>query len=175
MDIDTQAVNVTKLSLLLKVLEGEHRDALEAQQKLFRERALPDLDDNIKCGNSLIGPDIYDDHELNLNSDDIHQINPFDWKSEFSEIMNNGGFDAVIGNPPYVKLHNINKLFLHYFFKNYQTAEKKCDVYAFFVERVLHNLLKEKGLLGYIISDTWLNLDSFNNLRQIVSKKNKNL
>ncbi len=54
-DIDSQAVNVTKLSLLLKVLEGENRDALEAQQKLFKERALPDLGDNIKCGNSLIG------------------------------------------------------------------------------------------------------------------------
>ena len=59
-DIDFQAVNVTKLSLLLKVLEGESKDVIEAQQKLYRERALPDLGDNIKCGNSLIGSDIYD-------------------------------------------------------------------------------------------------------------------
>ena len=54
-DIDHQAVEVTKLSLLLKVLEGENRDVLEAQQKLFKERALPNLENNIKCGNSLIG------------------------------------------------------------------------------------------------------------------------
>jgi adenine-specific DNA-methyltransferase len=108
-----------------------------------------------------------------MDNEDIQRINPFDWKSEFATIIDNGGFDVVIGNPPYIKLHNIDKLSLNYFFKNYQTAEKKCDVYAFFVEKVLSNLLKEKGLLGYIISNTWLNLDSFNNLRQIVTKKNK--
>ena len=64
-DIDPQAVEVTKLSLLLKVLEGENKDALEAQQKLIKEKALPDLDDNIKCGNSLIGSDIYNNTDLN--------------------------------------------------------------------------------------------------------------
>ena len=58
-DIDPQAVEVTKLSLLLKVLEGENQDTLERQMRLFRERALPDLGSNIKCGNSLIGPDFY--------------------------------------------------------------------------------------------------------------------
>jgi hypothetical protein len=58
-DIDPQAVEVTKLSLLLRVLEGESQDTLERQMKLFRERALPDLGSNIKCGNSLIGPDFY--------------------------------------------------------------------------------------------------------------------
>ncbi len=78
-DIDPQAVEVTKLSLLLKVLEGENKDALESQQKLFQERALPDLENNIKCGNSLIGPDIY---ELELDSEDIGRINPFDWELE---------------------------------------------------------------------------------------------
>ncbi len=56
-DIDSQAVEVTKLSLLLKVLEGENNQTLERQLRFFHERALPDLGDNIKCGNSLIGPD----------------------------------------------------------------------------------------------------------------------
>ena len=60
-DIDPQAVEVTKLSLLLKVLEGESDETLSKQLKLFQERALPDLGNNIKCGNSLIGPDFYDD------------------------------------------------------------------------------------------------------------------
>ena len=59
-DIDTQAVEVTKLSLLLKVLEGETEQSLQPIFRLFHERALPDLGDNIKCGNSLIGPDFYE-------------------------------------------------------------------------------------------------------------------
>jgi len=86
-DIDSQAVWVTKLSLLLQVLEGENKDALEAQQKLFKERALPDLGDNIKCGNSLIGPEIYS--EIEVEADEIRRINPFDWGSEFPEIIKN--------------------------------------------------------------------------------------
>ena len=65
-DIDPQAVEVTKLSLLLKVLEGENQDTLERQMKLFKERALPDLGSNIKCGNSLIGPDFYQGKEMNF-------------------------------------------------------------------------------------------------------------
>ena len=56
-DIDVNAVEVTKLSLLLKVLEDKNKDVLEAQQKLFQEKVLPNLSDNIKCGNSLIGTD----------------------------------------------------------------------------------------------------------------------
>src|SRR5690606_5422335 len=58
-DIDAQAVEVTKLSLLLKMLEGESKEVIDAQLQLVSERALPDLDENIKCGNSLIGPDFY--------------------------------------------------------------------------------------------------------------------
>ena len=60
-DIDSQAVETTKLSLLLKVLEGETSESLDAQLSFLHERALPDLAANIKCGNSLIGPDFYDD------------------------------------------------------------------------------------------------------------------
>ena len=63
-DIDSQAVEVTKLSLLLKVLEGETAESLKTQLSMFRERALPDLGNNIKCGNSLIGPDFYQGQQL---------------------------------------------------------------------------------------------------------------
>ena len=101
-DIDTQAVEVTKLSLLLKVLEGENAETLGKSIKLFHERALPDLGENIKCGNSLIGPDFYEGQQLSLLDDEErYRINAFDWNAEFPEIMNVGGFDAVIGNPPY--------------------------------------------------------------------------
>jgi len=69
-DIDPQAVEVTKLSLLLKVLEGESEASLATQLRMFQERALPDLDNNIKCGNSLIGPDFYDNEQMMLLDED---------------------------------------------------------------------------------------------------------
>ena len=101
-DIDKNAVEVTKLSLLLKVLEYE---GLEVQQKsLFNERVLPDLYNNIKCGNSLIGSDFYNGDNLKLFDDKETQnkVNVFDWDKAFPEIFKNGGFDCVIGNPPYL-------------------------------------------------------------------------
>jgi len=103
----------------------------------------------------------------------IDNIKPLNYPVAFPEVFKDGGFDFVIGNPPYIKLHNIDKELLNYSFKFYETAEKKCDIYSFFVERVSKDLLKENGVLGFIISDTWLNLDSFKNLRKIVLKDNK--
>src|SRR5207253_7909303 len=98
-DIDPQAVEVTKLSLLLKVLEGESNETLKRQLSFVRERALPDLGRNIKCGNSLIGTD-YFDGQLLPDEEAMRRINPFDWQAGFPEIVKAGGFDAVIGNPP---------------------------------------------------------------------------
>lgn len=101
-DIDPQAVEVTKLSLLLKVLEGENEQTLVKHLRLFQERALPDLANNIKCGNSLIGPDFYEGQQMDLlDEEERYRINAFDWEAEFPEIMAAGGFDAVIGNPPW--------------------------------------------------------------------------
>jgi type I restriction-modification system DNA methylase subunit len=101
-DIDSQAVEVTKLSLLLKVLEGESEETIGKTLKLFRERALPDLGNNIKCGNSLIGPDFYQNRQMSLLDDEErYRINVFDWNAEFPGIMKSGCFDAVIGNPPW--------------------------------------------------------------------------
>jgi len=107
-DIDRQAVEVTKLSLLLKVLEGESADSLGRQMQLFRERALPNLKDNIKCGNSLIGPDYFEGRLPGaVDADELRRVNPFDWEAEFPHILGPNvprkrrGFDAAIGNPPY--------------------------------------------------------------------------
>jgi type I restriction-modification system DNA methylase subunit len=163
-DIDSQAVNVTMLSLLLKVLEGENRDALEAQQKLYRERALPDLGDNIKCGNSLIGPDIYDDSDLILSADDIHRINPFDWESEFSEIINDGGFDVVIGNPPYVDVKILGNDIKKFLTKRYMSATRRFDLYVPFVERGI-DLISNEGLLSYIMPTMFARRDYGRSLR----------
>ena len=101
-DIDPQAVEVTKLSLLLKVLEMEDANLQTRQLSLLHKRVLPDLGNNIKCGNSLIGPDYYQGRQTELfGGEEIYRINAFDWQAEFKEIMEAGGFDAVIGNPPY--------------------------------------------------------------------------
>ena len=88
MDIDPQAVEVTKLSLLLKVLEGESGETLTNQLRLFHERALPDLGGNIKCGNSLIGPDFYNGQQMSLLDDEErYRINVFDWQAEFPAVF----------------------------------------------------------------------------------------
>jgi len=167
-DIDNQAVEVTKLSLLLKVLEGENKDALEAQQKLFRERALPDLENNIKCGNSLIGPNIYNDPELKLTAEDITRINTFEWEDEFKDIIDNGGFDAVIGNPPYLRIQGLQEYYgnqISYFVNTYQSAVKRFDLYLLFLEKGF-NLLKEEGHLGYICPHKFLISDFGSGIRQ---------
>ena len=150
MNIDHQAVEVTKLSLLLKVLEGENRDVLEAQQKLYKERALPSLENNIKCGNSLIGPNIYDDSELKFKSEDIVRMNPFDWNFEYAEIMDNEGFDAVIGNPPFVRQETL-KDFKQYFQNNYNVYHGLADLYTYFIERGI-KLLNKDGIISYIVA-----------------------
>lgn len=168
-DIDHQAVEVTKLSLLLKVLEGENKDVLESQQKLFKERALPNLDDNIKCGNSLIGPDIYNDTKLDLTSEDIKKINPLDWNNEYPEIMNQGGFDTVIGNPPYLRIQGLQEFYgkqISYFTNNYKSAVKRFDIYLLFIEKG-YQLLTDNGLLGFICPHKFLNSDFGSGLRQL--------
>ena len=114
-DIDQQAVEVTKLSLLLKVLEEENEENIDKQLKLFAERALPSLHDNIKCGNSLIGWDVMTPE---MPADEIKRINPFDWDTEFADIMKAGGFDVVIGNPPYLFITMLNQLDKDYFAKH---------------------------------------------------------
>lgn len=170
-DIDSQAVEVTKLSLLLKVLEGENKDVLEAQQKLFKERALPDLGNNIKCGNSLIGTEIYE--EIELKTEDTQRINPFDWNTEFKEIMDNKGFDAVIGNPPYIRIQAMKQWApteVEFYKKKYVSASKgNYDIYVVFVEKGL-TLLNPEGLLGFILPHKFFNAKYGGPLRSLIAE-----
>jgi hypothetical protein len=152
-DIDRQAVEVTKLSLLLKVLEGENDETISKQLKLFQERALPDLGDNIKCGNSLIGWDILEDNP-NLTQEEIERINPFDWDKEFSEIFQRGGFNVVIGNPPYVRQEGLSE-FKGYFQKHYLVYHGTADLYTYFIERGV-SFLKDGGFFSYIVANKWM-------------------
>ncbi len=220
-DIDMQAVEVTKLSLLLKVLEGETGQSLQTIFRLFQERALPDLGENIKCGNSLIGPDYYEQREMALlDSEERYRINVFDWQAEFPQVFQRsnpveelretaaaspsdytlpgvplhgsysyrkqkgaqaalpqtpmkpeweGGFDVVIGNPPYVRMEQFKDL-KSYLRRNYACHEERSDLYAYFVERG-HWLLRENGRFGMIVSNKFLRANYGAPLREILRKK----
>ena len=167
-DIDAQAVEVTKLSLLLKVLEGESEETLEKQLKLFQERALPDLSKNIKCGNSLIGWDILNDSP-GLTQEEIDRINPFDWEKEFPEIFLSGGFSVVIGNPPYVRQEGLGE-FKGYFQKHYRVYQGTADLYAYFIERGV-SLLQDGGIFSYIVANKWMRANYGQPLRSWLREK----
>jgi hypothetical protein len=160
-DVDPQAVEVTKLSLLLKVLEGETQESLEAQLGLFAERALPELGGNIKCGNSLVAFDYYqDDFSAPVSEDEITRVNPFDWKKEFPSIMKNGGFHAVIGNPPYVFGRDWQSLGIGddmkaYFAGHYSASPYQMDMFSLFMEKAFA-LANDGGYIGQIVPNVWL-------------------
>lgn len=165
-DIDSQAVEVTKLSLLLKVLEDENKDVLEQQQKLIQERALPFLGNNIRCGNSLIGTDILEEDDL--TDEDISIINPFDWEEEFSEVFSNGGFDVVIGNPPYFNIDTwgIKSKPKEYIKKHYKNIWRdKTDILFYFIEKAISI---SKSDVGFIVSNAFLFADKSDKLRNFI-------
>ncbi len=169
-DIDTQAVEVTKLSLLLKVLEEESQENVSKQLKLFEERALPSLHQNIKCGNSLIGTDIYTDVRVPLDDPEVmKRINAFDWDREFPEIMQGGGFDAVIGNPPYVRQESIKEQKI-YFQTHYATYHGTADLYVYFIEKGI-NLLRAGGFFSYIVANKWMRANYGKPLRIFLIKR----
>ena len=173
MDIDAQAVEVTKLSLLLKVLEGETDQSVSRQQRLFHDRALPNLADNIKCGNSLIGPD-YFTGKLISDPEEMKRVNPFDWKAAFPDAMKAGGFDCIIGNPPYVLLQDVNRDAdqLTYFRAQYQVASYKLDTYHFFVERAVQ-LTRESGTDSMITPANFLTNNHLDKLRKYLIRNSQ--
>ena len=150
-DIDTQAVEVTKLSLMLKCMEGETKSSINAEMN-FGERVLPTLDDNIKCGNSLIDVDFYDG-QLDFEPGIEKKVKPFSWEKAFPTIFKQGGFDCVIGNPPYGA--GLLSEETEYFLKNFKLQDYQLDSYFLFIEKSL-KILKREALLGFIIPNTWL-------------------
>jgi len=225
-DIDAQAVEVTKLSLLLKVLEGETGQTLQTIFRLFRERALPDLGDNIKCGNSLIGPDFYEQQQLGLLDDDArYRINVFDWPAEFPQVFRRaeaaaelrepaavppldytlpgvplhgryakatprarrpakaavpapsapdweGGFDVVIGNPPYVLLQDEfrEEKQLAYFRSKFAAASYKIDTYHLFIEQAIR-ITGPGGRCAMITPANYLTNNHLDMLRRLILER----
>jgi adenine-specific DNA-methyltransferase len=160
-DIDAQAVEVSKFSLLIKLMEAKHSDSanemflisqMETQKGM---KILPDLKDNIQCGNSLIGNDFITNN-LIQDIKEQKRVKPFEWNEKFSDIMASGGFDIVIGNPPYIKEYTNKEIFEDIkqtkLSKYYQG---KMDYWYFFACQAI-DLLKDNGLLGYIAPSNWI-------------------
>ncbi|MDY0315177.1 MAG: N-6 DNA methylase, partial [Bacteroidales bacterium] len=215
-DLDNNAVEVTKLSLLLKCMEGETKATIETELKLFQDRVLPTLDNNIKCGNSLIDLDYYE-NELDFGEE--RKIKPFSWEKSFPEVFNrkilkekkedleslikktkhhaqkaldyatemeekinkvsesepnyelNGGFDVIIGNPPYVQTSVIDKASHKYLSKKFKANN---DLYSMFIEQSL-KLLKQENDLGFILPSLFLKGVRYQSLRNIVNIHSKNV
>ena len=149
-DKDEQAVEVAKLSLMMKCLEGENSGSIGAAR-----HALPDLNRNIRCGNSIVGPDIYGDSPL-PDDREILRVNPFDWERAFPQIIRDeGGFDAVVGNPPYVRQEILGRDFKEYAEKRYAVYHGTADLFSYFIERGL-SLLKPGGRFSYIVANKWM-------------------
>lgn len=142
-DLNPESVEITKLSLWLK--------SAQRGQKLIT------LKENIKCGNSLI------------EDPSVAGARAFEWHKEFPEIMKKGGFDVVIGNPPYGA--DISKEEQKYFVAQFSTASYKLDTYALFIEKSL-GLLNDNGYLGFIVPYTWLSIQQHKKLRELVLNYN---
>lgn len=172
-DIDAQAVEMTKLSLLLKVLEGESEQSINKTMRLFQDRVLPDLGNNIKCGNSLIGNDFYSNKQQGIfDLEEKIRVNAFDWNLEFKDVLGKGGFDAVIGNPPYIRIQEMKESApreVEFYKKHYRSATAgNYDIYVVFVEKGLE-LLNNKGLLGYILPHKFFNAKYGEPTRKLLS------
>jgi len=126
-DLDEKAVELAQLNLLLKILEEETRET--------RKKILPNMKDNIKNGNSLISDSSYD--------------KAFNWNAQFSDVFRDGGFDVVVGNPPYVNNRNLPPEQKKFFEKNYKTSYQQYDLYVLFYEKSLE-IIKQEGYLGFI-------------------------
>jgi len=162
-DIDVNAVEVTKLSLLLKCMEGETEASINHQLKMFHERILPDLDNNIKSGNSLIDLDFYDGQ---FDFGEEKKIKPFSWEKAFPEIFKNNGFDIVIGNPPWGA--DFNDESLNYLReRNREIIVRMIDSFMYFVYRSFR-LLKSNGNFGMILPDVLFYQTDNSKLREYI-------
>lgn len=174
-DIDGQAVEVARFSLLLKLIEDETNESIVNHLSYYKEQALPALDNHIKCGNSLVSPLQFQSYNESADDALLELINPFDWEKEFPAIFNKGGFDIVIGNPPYIRIQNMvvsspeEVKFYQSSTSGYTCAESdNFDKYALFIERAV-SLLNQKGFLGYIVPHKFFAIKSGQNLRKLIS------
>ncbi len=190
-DIDPNAVEVTKLNLMLKALEDESAATVALAQskkrdektvKLFRERILPDLGANIQCGNSLVGTDYFADGLFKeAISEAKRKVNAFDYEHAFkfglpSPFRSGAGgevsgqFDVIVGNPPYVRQEILGADFKAYAQKKYVTYAGTADLYTYFIEKSL-GLLAPGGVYSIIVANKWLRANYGEPLRKFLKMK----
>ena len=146
-DLNKESVEITKLSLWLKTAD--------------KNKTLATLENNIKCGNSLI--------------DDIEIAGElaFNWEKEFPQVFKNGGFDVVVGNPPYVFTRdNFSELEKSYYIKEYRSSTYKINTYILFMEKSF-KLLKNKGYSSMIVPNSWLMMYSGKGIREYILENTK--
>jgi len=165
-DLDPDAVEIAKLSLVLAAMEGED----ERQLALVPERVLPELDRNIRCGDALVGADSCRDP---CTSPSAMQVRPggFDWSDDergFGAVVRDGGFDAVVGNPPYLNLKRgfLDEAYKRRIERTYACAAGQYDSFALFGEKAI-DLLRPGGLLGFVLPRPVLASESYRSFREI--------
>jgi hypothetical protein len=174
-DIDANAVEVARFSLLLKLIEGESAGALRDYVERARSPALPELDGTLRAGNSLVSQAEWTAVRGALPVRLLNKINPFSWADEFPAEMARGGFDVIVGNPPYIRIQNMQAYSPEEaaFYQNasspYTTARQdNFDKYALFIERSL-SLVRPDGRLGFIIPHKFMTIQAGRALRRLVT------
>lgn len=175
-DIDAEAVEVAKMSLSLKIIDSSEFPESYNEIGLFGRKILNGIGNNIRCGNSLVESDILETFpSLADNEEELLKTNVFDWDSEygFNEIFEQkGGFDYIIGNPPYVEVKNykVDLPFIHSYIKDKFSSSKngKVDLAIPFIEKSIE-LLNPQGRLGFIVQKRFFKTDYGKKIREIIS------
>lgn len=175
-DINPYAVEVAHFSLLLRLIENETAVSIQSFLDRTGEKVLPNLNDNIKCGNSLLDDNYFKfDIEAEDNDDLLFKINPFNWEDEFPFLEEDKGFNAIVGNPPYVRIQNFVKYSpeeIEYYrssFSPYTYSKKDLfDKYYIFIERAI-DLLCEGGRVGYIVPHKFFIVKGGKKLRSYIT------
>lgn len=175
-DIDANAIEVAQFSLLLKLIEDETGEGLREYVVRQRARALPDLSDAIRSGNSLVSQaEWLTAMQRVMHPNLIEKVNPFNWSTEFPIEMRNGGFNVIVANPPYIRIQNMTNYSPEEvaFYKSqtspYLTARQdNFDKYALFIERALM-LLRPDGQLGVITPHKFMTTQAGRALRRLIT------
>ena len=168
-DIDPQAVEVAQLSLYLKLLEDETIASAHTQQLVMKEALLPSLSKNIVCGNSLIGWDILEGKLF--DSGEERKLNPMNFEDAFPEIMKRGGFEVIVGNPPWISLSGKfrNEVYpqtaLDYLIHRFRGNTYMPNMYEYFIAQGL-SIVRNGGYFSLIVPDRFGFNNQFVNLRR---------
>jgi len=175
-DIDPNAVEVAQFSLLLKLIEDESAEALMDFVKRRKTPALPPLHEEIRCGNSLVCNDEWQAACGGMTSEVRAKVHPFTWANEFKSEMSQGGFDILVGNPPYIRIQNMvaySSEEVGYYQKKaspFTTArQNNFDKYGLFIERSL-TLVKNNGRIGVIVPHKFMTIQAGRALRRLLAQ-----